>query len=83
MIVRRPFNEPPASVEKLEVIEDNRVGRIERISLLKLSPRRIQIATQHIRVSLIIQDLNGFAPQPDRLQISLIGKIEATQPIIA
>jgi hypothetical protein len=32
---------------------------------------------------LIIQDLNGFAAQPDRLQTSLIGKIKATRPIIA
>ena len=28
---------------------------------------RTQIATEHIRISLIIQDLNGFACQPDRL----------------
>src|SRR6478752_1126787 len=83
LIFRRPFNEPPAAVEELEVIGDDGVARIKRVGLLKLSPRRGQIATQHIRISLIIQDLNGFAPQPDRLQISLVGKIKATQPIIA
>src|SRR5258705_2583501 len=83
LIIRRPFNEPPAAVEKLKVIGDNRIARIERISLLKLSTRRSQIAAQHVRISLIIQDLNGFAPQPNRLRVGLIGKIKATQPIIA
>jgi hypothetical protein len=29
LIIRRPFNELPAAVEKLKVIDDHRVGRIE------------------------------------------------------
>ena len=52
LIVRRPFNEPPAAVEEHEVIGDDRVTRIERVSLLKLSPRRTQIAAQHVRLQL-------------------------------
>jgi hypothetical protein len=48
LIIRWPFNEPPAAIEKLEVIGDHRVARIERISLLKLSARRSQIAAQHV-----------------------------------
>ena len=81
LILRRPFNEPPAAVEEHEVIGDHGVTRIERISLLKLSPRRTQIAAQHVRISLIVQDLNGFAPQPNRLGIGLIGKIKAAQAV--
>src|SRR5437868_12240313 len=51
LIVRRPLNEPPAAIEKLEVVGDHRVTRIERIGPIKLSPRRSQIATQHVRIS--------------------------------
>uniref|UniRef100_UPI001BA5E219 hypothetical protein n=1 Tax=Bradyrhizobium ottawaense TaxID=931866 RepID=UPI001BA5E219 len=40
------------------------------------------IAAQHVRISLVIQDLNGFASQPDRLGIGLIGQVETTDPII-
>src|SRR5437660_8422204 len=44
LIVRWAFNELPAAIEKLKIIGDNRIARIERISLLKLAPRRRQIA---------------------------------------
>ena len=77
LIIRRPFNEPPAAVEELKVIGDDRVGRIERVGLLKLPARRTQIAAQHVRISLIIHDLNGFAPQPDRLSVGLVSEVKA------
>ena len=60
LIIRRPFDEPPAAVEKLKVIGDDGVTRIERLSLLELPPRGGQISAQHVRISLVIQDLNSL-----------------------
>ncbi|WGR92960.1 hypothetical protein MTX20_34855 [Bradyrhizobium sp. ISRA435] len=44
LIVRRPFDEPAAAVEQLEVVGDHGIGGIERTRLLEPASRRAEIA---------------------------------------
>ena len=77
LILRRPFNEPPAAIEKLKTIGNNEVCRIQRIGLLELPARCTQIAAQHVGISLIIQNLDGFAPKPYGLRVGLVSEVKA------
>src|ERR1700740_2267853 len=72
-----------APVQQLEIVDDGGIGGVELVCPLQFATRLRQIAAQHVRIALVVQDSNGFAGQSYRLRVSLIGKVEAPQAVVA
>ena len=56
---------PVAPIQQLEVIEDGRVVRLALKGFLEFPTRGAEVAAQHVRIALIVQDLGRLAGQPD------------------
>src|SRR5215471_9980837 len=82
LLRRRPLNEPGARVQQLKVIGNGRIIGLAFIGLEEFLTRVRQVATQHVRVALVVQDLRGLPHQPDGVSIGAVGKIEACKPVI-
>ena len=71
-----------ASVEQLQIVYDSRIVRLKRRGLEKFLAGGLEIAPQHIRIALIIKDIDGLPYQLDRLRIGPIGEVEPADAVV-
>ena len=74
--VRRALNEFRAFVEQGEIVNCRRVARVDPQRCLELRPSLVQLSAQHIRISLVIENVRSGTDQFSRSRIAAIGKIE-------
>src|SRR5215471_18087096 len=82
LLRRSPLNEPVARVQQLKVIGNGRIIGLAFIGLEELPTRVRQVATQHVRVALIVENLRGLSHKSDGVNIGAIGEIKARKPVI-
>src|ERR1035437_5146055 len=77
-----PPNNRLTRIQQFQMVQDRRVLGFAFISLEKLAPRFDQSTTQHVRISLIVQNRRGLPNKLYCLLVGAIGKIESTNSII-
>jgi len=70
-------------IEQSEIVDRRRVARGEPERRVELRPSLPQIPAQHIRISLIIEDIRCVTHQFRRGHIAAVGEIESSQSIVA
>src|SRR5215831_2558562 len=82
LLRRGPLNEPGARVQQLKVVSNGRIIGLTFIGLEEFPTRVRQVATQHVRVALVVENLRGLSHKSDGVNIGAIGEIEACKTVI-
>ena len=83
LAVGRALNEFGARIEQFSIVEGCRIDRVELQRCVERSARFREIAAQHIRVALVIENAGGLAVEIDRGGIGVVGQIKSPQSIVA
>src|ERR1700704_2987216 len=74
-LIRIALDESRARIQQSKVVCDGRIVRFTLVGLHEFRSRGDQIAPQHVRITLIVQNLRRLAGEPDRLTIGAVSQV--------
>jgi hypothetical protein len=82
-LFRVSSNKTRTPVKQLEIVHDCRIVRLTLIGPEKFLSGGSEIAPQHVRIALVVEDIDSLPYQFDGLRICPIGEVEAVDAVVA